>query len=304
MILWSFQWILTLNGILTIIYLCAALSDFIPFVSAQSMFSWTPMIKEGKKLITARVEYNVQERNPFLYPVLGPLHVPIMPNERPVLLKMKDSRRLINEYKEQQKFRRNNQSQSIQKNSGKNLFWAQRRTGIEKLIPYTSKNKENVQIKDRKDRPEFFQDTDVSGAKTNTYKNNDTDNSNTPSLRHDNSSYLPWKNVQNQSDTKQALSFNLSLPKSRNNKKKNVRLKKVKTKNISTLSVNINKDGKEKIDTFSAKLYPGSKDDINQVQNSTTSRFFGTVMIDSKIAINSMEENKNQPERKERKGKR
>ena len=93
MIWWSFR---CTQKFITIIFLYVTFNDLLPFVSPQSMFSWTPIIKQGEIFITSSTKFAAPKRNFFSRDEPGASNKPSAISEGSMLSEMREDAYLYN----------------------------------------------------------------------------------------------------------------------------------------------------------------------------------------------------------------
>ena len=305
---WAFQWTPTFNRIFILICLYTLLIDLMLFANGQSMFSWTPIIKEGKKLINpGSVEHlKPAKRFFFMHDNSYNNHVHSKPNEESVPLKHKDDPYRIMINTKESKPAPNELHVNIQRNSNKNGNSEKHRTVSReiKFIPQYSNNPNTTQNN--------FSNvvTKVSNIKQITKEKTSTPNSkyyktDKAESRSDDLGFLSWKSIETQSKSKTNFSFNPSLKDpSKKRVKKNVKsTKEIKNKINVPLKEVDGKGSTKTLNTLSAKFFSGEKGDINQTHTSNAPRFFGMVIVNSEIKRSTKDNQNDTKERREGKNK-
>ena len=298
---WTFQWTPTFNRTFILICLYALLIDLMLLVNGQSMFSWTPIIKEGKKSIISGSEKHLKPAKSFFatHDNVYRSHLHSTHNKELVPLEKKDDpyRLMLNAKK--YKPAPNEVHVNIQRNSIENRISETPRTGSReiKFIPRHSNEQKTTQNNFRNVVTKVSNTKQVANEKTS--RNNlNYDNADGGISRSDNVEYLSWKTIDAQSKSKTRLPFNPSRKDpSRKRIKKNVKSKQENKNKINALLEEVDDNENTKtLNTFSAKLFAGDKGDINQTHASNIPRFLGMVMVNSEIERSTKD---NQTETKE-----
>lgn len=283
---WAFQWTPTFKRIFSLICLYALLIDLLLLVNGQSMFSWTPIIKEGKKSIISGSEEHLKPEKRFflMHDNAYISHVHSKHHKESVPLDKKDDPyRLIVNAKENRpapnevhvNIQRNNISEKPRTGSREIKFIPrysnkQKRTQLRELYNFSNVVKKISNIKQ------------VAGEKPNRLNSNYYNTDGVVS-RSDNIGYLSWKSIDTQSKSKTHFPFIPShKDPSRKRIKKNVKSKKVNKNKINT-SLKEDDDNTKPLNTFSAKLFSDEKSNLNQTHAANVPRFVGMVMVNSEI---------------------
>ena len=287
MIWWSFR---CTPKFITIIFLYVTFNDLLPFVSPQSMFSWTPIIKQGEIFITSSSKFDAHKRNFFSRDEPGASKIPSAISEGSMLSQIREDAYLYNENTKEKEINLEPKGLDMKFNDLSSVHRTNadvKRKTIQ-IVPYN--------IQDEK----IIQHT----SKDNNFKNlrivkkNNALNTRRKSFRRsrfisrsDSIGHLTWTSSNKQSKTNANLSYSPLLTKQYKKRiKKNAQSKTGSVNEIKKLSKKVTDNKKNTINSFSAEILPSEKDNINFNNVSNTPRFLGVVMVNSDNAIITQED--------------
>ena len=287
MIWWSFR---CTQKFITIIFLYVTFNDLLPFVSPQSMFSWTPIIKQGEIFITSSTKFAAPKRNFFSRDEPGASNKPSAISEGSMLSEMREDAYLYNRNTKEKEISLEPKRLDTKINDSSSVH----RTNADVKSKTIQKVPYNIQ--DEK----FIQHT----SKDNSFKNlrivkkdNALNTQRNPFRRSrfisrsDSIGHLTWTSSNKQSKTNANLSYSPLLTKQYKKRiKKNAQSKTGSVNEIKKLSKKVTDNKKNAINSFSAEILPGVKDNINLNNVSNTPRFLGVVMVNSDNAIITQED--------------
>ena len=287
MIWWSFR---CTPKLITIIFLYVTFNDLLPFVSPQSMFSWTPIIKQGEIFITSNTKFDAPKRNFFSRDEPGTSNIPSAISEGSMLSEMREDAYLYHENTKEKEINLEPKGLDIKINDLSSVPRSNadvKRKTIQK-VPY------NLQVE------KIIQNTSKDNNLRNLgiVKKNNALNTQRNLFRRsrfisrgDSIGHLTWTSSNKHSKTNANLSNSPLLTKQYKKRiKKNAQSKTGSVNEIKKFSKEVTDHEKNTINSFSAEILPGVKDNINLNNVSNTPRFLGVVMVNSDKAIITQED--------------
>ena len=287
MIWWSFR---CTQKFITIIFLYVTFNDLLPFVSPQSMFSWTPIIKQGEIFITSSTKFAAPKRNFFSRDEPGASNKPSAISEGSMLSEMKEDAYLYNRNTKEKEINLEPKSLDMKINDSSSVYRtnADVKSKTIQKVPYNIQDKRIIQSTSTDNNLKHFRivkKNNVLNTPRNSFRRSRFIS------RGDSIGHLTWTSSNKQSKTNANLSYSPLLTKQYKKRiKKNAQSKTGSVNEIKKLSKKVTDNKKNTINSFSAEILPGVKDNINLNNVSNTPRFLGVVMVNSDNAIITQED--------------
>ena len=287
MIWWSFR---CTPKFITIIFLYVTFNDLLPFVSPQSMFSWTPIIKQGEIFITSSTKFDAAKRNFFSRDEPGASNIPSAISEGSMLSQMREDAYLYNENTKEKEINLEPKGLDIKINDLSSVHRTNadvKRKTIQ-IVPYNIQDEKIIQHTSKNNNLKNLRIVKKNNA-LNTQRN--SFRRSRFISRGDSIGHLTWTSSNKQSKTNANLSNSPLLAKQYKKRiKKKAQSKTGSVNEIKNLSKKVTDNEQNTINSFSAEILPGVKDNINLNNVSNTPRFLGVVMVNSDNAIIAQED--------------